>query len=175
MRYIRRYRSPLGDMLIGCDDLGLTDLCFEDDRYFRTLDVSGASEARNCAIDRTVEWLDIYFSGRDPGFTPPLHPGGSAFRRAVGRIMLEIPYGGLTTYGEIARRIAFERGTGRMSAQAVGGSVGHNPVALIIPCHRVVGAGGDLTGYGGGMERKIALLKLEGVDMSGLFLPKRVR
>ena len=175
MRYVRRYRSALGDMLIGCDEQGLTDLCFEYDRHFRSLDPRDMREEWTPVIERTAEWLDIYFSGREPEFTPPLHPGGSDFRRAVGRIMLEIPYGGLTTYGDVAARIARERGLTRMSAQAVGGAVGHNPVAIVIPCHRVVGAGGDLTGYGGGLERKIALLKLEGVDTTGLFLPKRGR
>ena len=109
----------------------------------------------------TTHWLDIYFSGEVPGFLPPLHPVGTAFRQAVWQILLEIPYGQTATYGGLAARLARERGIPRMSAQAIGGAVGHNPIALIIPCHRVVGADGSLTGYAGGLDRKRKLLELE--------------
>lgn len=137
----------------------------EQSRYF---------EEKNLAVfDQTRRWLDLYFSGREPGFTPALNPVGSAFRRAVWEILLKIPYGKTTTYGQIAREIAAARGLAKMSAQAVGGAVGHNEISIIIPCHRVIGAHGNLTGYAGGIDRKIKLLKLEGVDMQGLFTPAK--
>ena len=134
----------------------------------------GYFEERNLAVfDQTKRWLDLYFSGREPGFTPALNPAGSAFRRAVWEILLKIPYGKTTTYGQIAREIAAARGLAKMSAQAVGGAVGHNEISIIIPCHRVIGAHGNLTGYAGGIDRKIKLLKLEGIDMRGLFTPAK--
>ena len=117
-------------------------------------------------------WLDIYFSGREPDFLPPLHPLGTPFRRAVWELLLQIPYGRTVTYGELARRLAAKQGLVHMSAQAVGGAVGHNPISILIPCHRVVGSGGSLTGYAGGIDKKVRLLELEGTDMAGLFLPK---
>lgn len=133
---------------------------------------SGYFEEKNLVVfDQTRRWLDLYFSGREPGFTPALNPVGSAFRRAVWEILLKIPYGKTTTYGQIAREIAAARGLAKMSAQAVGGAVGHNEISIIIPCHRVIGAHGNLTGYAGGIDRKIKLLQLEGVDMRGLFTP----
>ena len=122
-------------------------------------------------LTEAKKWLDIYFSGEDPTFTPPLHPSGSAFRQAVWQILLQIPYGQTITYGEIARRVAEMQQLSHMSAQAVGGAVGHNKVSIIIPCHRVVGANGSLTGYAGGLDKKIALLELEHADMSRLFIP----
>ena len=133
---------------------------------------SGYFEEKNLAVfDQTKRWLDLYFSGREPGFTPALNPAGSAFRHVVWEILLKIPYGKTTTYGQIAREIAAARGLAKMSAQAVGGAVGHNEISIIIPCHRVIGAHGSLTGYAGGIDRKIKLLQLEGVDMRGLFAP----
>ncbi len=135
---------------------------------------SGYFEEKNLAVfDQTRRWLDLYFSGREPGFTPALNPVGTAFRRAVWEILLKIPYGQTMTYGQIAREIAAARGLANMSAQAVGGAVGHNEISIIIPCHRVIGAHGNLTGYAGGIDRKIKLLKLEGIDMQGLFTPAK--
>ena len=135
---------------------------------------SGYFEEKNLVVfDQTRRWLDLYFSGREPGFMPALNPVGSAFRRAVWEILLKIPYGKTTTYGQIAGEIAAARGLAKMSAQAVGGAVGHNEISIIIPCHRVIGAHGNLTGYAGGIDRKIKLLKLEGVDMRGLFTPTK--
>ena len=133
----------------------------------------GYFEEKNLAVfDQTRRWLDLYFSGREPGFTPALNPLGSAFRRAVWEILLKIPYGKTTTYGQIACEIAAARGLAKMSAQAVGGAVGHNEISIIIPCHRVVGTHGSLTGYAGGIDRKIIkLLQPGGVDMRGLFTP----
>ena len=132
----------------------------------------GYFEEKNLAVfDQTRRWLDLYFSGREPGFTPALNPVGSAFRRTVWEILLKIPYGKTTTYGQIAREIAAARGLAKMSAQAVGGAVGHNEISIIIPCHRVIGAHGNFTGYAGGIDRKIKLLQPGGVDMRGLFTP----
>ena len=119
------------------------------------------------------KWLDVYFSGEEPKFTPPLHPDGSTFRQAVWKILLQIPYGQTITYGEIARKMAEMKNVSRMSAQAVGGAVGHNEISIIIPCHRVIGTNGSLTGYAGGIDRKLSLLELEHADMSYLFVPKK--
>ena len=116
-------------------------------------------------FEQTREWLDIYFGGKNPDFLPSLSPGiRTEFCARVSEIMKEIPYGKTTTYGEIAKRIAEEKGIKRMSAQAVGGAVGLNPVCIIIPCHRVLGAKGKITGYGGGIKNKIGLLRLEGIN-----------
>ena len=157
-----RYKSPLGEILLAADDVGLTGLWFaEGQRYVGAGLSADAREQPSPYFDAAARWLDIYFSGRDPGFTPPLHLTGTAFRNRVWALLLEIPYGATTTYGEIARKIALERGDGRMSARAVGGAVARNPISLIVPCHRVLGGGGSLTGYSGGLERKQALLRLE--------------
>ena len=172
MNYISHYESPLGGITLGSDGNALTGLWFDEQKYFgdtlgrvyETKDLPAFAKAR--------EWLDIYFSGRDPGFTPPLTMLTTPFRKAVWEIMLTIPFGQTMTYGQIAQIIAKQRGLTHMSAQAVGGAVGHNSISLIIPCHRVVGANGSLTGYAGGIDKKIKLLELEGADMSGLFVPK---
>ena len=124
-------------------------------------------------FEQADQWLDIYFSGKAPEFTPPLAMKTTEFRKAVWDIMLSIPYGKTMTYGEIADRIAKQKGLQRMSAQAVGGAVGHNSISLIIPCHRVVGTNGSLTGYAGGVGKKVKLLELEGVDMDKLFVPTK--
>jgi len=163
MLYTHHYLSPLGEILLAADDVGLTGLWFAENQKHMGEGLSiNAVERPSTFFDEAVRWLDIYFSGRDPGFTPPLHLTGTPFRNRVGELLLEIPYGKTTTYGALARTIALERGTGRMSGRAVGGAVGHNPISLIVPCHRVIGSDGSLIGYGGGLERKIALLKLEG-------------
>ena len=125
-------------------------------------------------FDRTKDWLDRYFDGEKPVADElPLAPVGRKFRHEVWRILCEIPYGEVITYGDIAKKMAAKMGRTSMSGQAIGGAVGHNPVSIIIPCHRVVGANGSLTGYAGGIPAKIKLLELEGVDMSRLFVPKR--
>ena len=166
MIYTHRYSSPLGEIILAADDIGLTGLWFvENQRHMGEGLSPEAVERPSPFFDEAVRWLDIYFSGRDPGFTPPLHLTGSAFRNQVGELLLQIPYGQATTYGEIAQTIARERGVGRFSSRAVGGAVGHNPISLILPCHRVLGSNGSLTGYGGGLERKVALLKLEGIEV----------
>lgn len=120
-------------------------------------------------------WLDIYFSGREPDFMPPIHMIGSDFQLSVWKLFTQIPYGKTTTYGELAKRIITERGLPHMSAQAVGGAVGHNEISIIVPCHRVVGTGSSLTGYAGGVDRKQELLTLEETDMVGMFVPTKGR
>ena len=117
-------------------------------------------------LAQAEKWLDLYFAGRRPDFTPPLHLTGSDFRLAVWKLLLEIPYGQTTTYKELARRISEQNGGRFMSAQAAGGAVGHNPVSIIVPCHRVLGTDGSLTGYAGGIEKKRRLLELEGITFS---------
>lgn len=168
MIYTNDYESPLGNILLACDEQGLTGLWFtEGARYIGLGLKKGAVRRETACFDQAKEWLDIYFSGRDPGFFPQIHLTGSDFRNRVGEIMCEIPYGKTVTYGWIADRIAKERGLEKMSAQAVGGAVAHNPICLIVPCHRVVGANGSLTGYGGGIMRKKALLELESQGVIG--------
>lgn len=173
MQYTAQYVSPLGVVFLAADEVGLTGLWL-DERHFAAHCSAALYTLRETPVlTQTKYWLDIYFSGREPGFTPPLHLQGTPFRQAVWQLLLEIPYGSTTTYGTLAKRIAAQSGRAKMSAQAVGGAVGHNEISIIIPCHRVVGAGGNLTGYGGGMAKKIALLELEHVDMSGMFVPAK--
>ena len=162
--YTRHYRSPLGGMTMAGDGETLTGLWF-DRQNGQDRTISADYPKRNLPVfDETCRWLDVYFSGKAPDFTPALAMRTTAFRKAVWEILLKIPYGRTMTYGQIAERIAAQAGVPRMSAQAVGGAVGHNPIVLIIPCHRVIGAGGNLTGYAAGLDKKIALLRMEGAD-----------
>lgn len=156
MLFLTHYASPLGPILLAADETGLTGLWFEGQKYFPSFSGVEYQEKETPVLTETVRWLDVYFSGKDPGFLPPLHPQGSPFRQTVWDILLTIPRGQTMTYGEIARRL------GVRSAQAVGGAVGNNPISILIPCHRVVGSDGSLTGYAGGVERKARLLQLEG-------------
>ena len=173
MTYTQRYDSPLGGILLAADEIGLTGLWFDGQKCFAGNLPAEHTEQETPALAEARRWLDVYFTGKAPEFLPPLHPIGSAFRRSVWEILLQIPYGQTTTYGEIARQLVERQGLSRMSAQAVGGAVGHNEISIIIPCHRVVGTNGSLTGYGGGIDRKIKLLTLEGIDMSPFFVPKK--
>ena len=163
MVYTYKYKSPLGDILLAADEVGLTGLWFEGQKYFANTLLEDYVPQETKILTEAKKWLDVYFSGEEPKFTPPLHPDGSTFRQAVWKILLQIPYGQTITYGEIARKMAEVKNTAHMSAQAVGGAVGHNEISIIIPCHRVVGANGSLTGYAGGVDKKIALLELERV------------
>lgn len=156
MLFLTHYASPLGPILLAADETGLTGLWFEGQKYFPSFLGVDYQEKETPVLTETARWLDVYFSGKDPGFLPPLHPQGSPFRQTVWDILLTIPRGQTMTYGEIARRL------GVHSAQAVGGAVGHNPISILIPCHRVVGSDGSLTGYAGGFDRKARLLQLEG-------------
>lgn len=161
MNFTHPYSSPLGGITLVSDGISLIGLLFDGQKYFpRTLGQEH-KEASLPVFEKACLWLDLYFSGEEPGFTPPLAIKSTEFRRSVWEILRSIPYGGTMTYGEIASKIAQQRNIPRMSAQAVGGAVGHNPIALIIPCHRVIGAGGNLTGYAGGLEKKRKLLELE--------------
>lgn len=153
MDFIAHYDSPLGKLTLSGDREGLTGLYFGSAIEGEKTDLP--------VFGTTKRWLDIYFKGTSPDFTPPLNLCGSVFRKAVWEILLMIPYGKTMTYGQIAARFS-----GRMAAQAVGNAVGHNPIALIVPCHRVVGANGKLTGYAGGLDKKIRLLELEKADFS---------
>ena len=173
MIHTAHYDSPLGKILLAADEEGLTGLWFVGQKYFAYRLGAETAEGETPALAAAQHWLDTYFSGSEPDFTPPLHPIGSVFQRAVWDALLRIPYGKTTTYGALARGVAARLGRASMSAQAVGGAVGHNPVSLIIPCHRVVGADGSLTGYAGGIDKKVRLLKLEGADLTGLFVPNR--
>ena len=158
--YICHYDSPLGGITLAADGAALTGLWFDGQKHFGATLSANPIEKQHPVFQETKRWLDIYFSGRDPAFTPPLHLRATPFRRAVWEILLTIPYGRTTTYGAIAARLAGLTGE-RVSARAVGGAVGHNAISLIIPCHRVIGADGALTGYAGGTERKLYLLRVE--------------
>ncbi len=173
MRYVAACRTPLGPVLMAADGTALTGLWFEGQKYFpRGLDGAPREEALP-VFDEVRRWLELYFSGKEPGFMPPLRLTGTDFQMEVWALLRAIPYGETTTYGALARKLARARRLPRLSAQAVGGAVGRNPISILVPCHRVVGAGGSLTGYAGGMDRKAALLKLEGGLLEGLFVPGR--
>ena len=161
MTYLRKYLSPFGEILLAADEKGLSGLWFVGAKYFGKGLPKDCKEGTTEALEETVHWLDEYFEGKEPKFTPPLHPDGTAFQEAVWRLLLRIPYGETVTYGELAKQLAGEMGLAHMSAQAVGGAVGRNPISLIVPCHRVMGADGSLVGYAGGIEKKEALLRLE--------------
>lgn len=153
---LSRYESPLGSLLLAADQTGLTGLWFVGQKYFPSFSDGDFFENETPVLTEAKHWLSLYFSGKEPDFLPSLHPQGSSFRQAVWNVLLTIPRGQTMTYGEIARRLNVR------SAQAVGGAVGHNPISILIPCHRVVGSDGSLTGYAGGLARKEWLLHLEG-------------
>lgn len=155
------YSSPLGPLLLRSDAGSLSGLWFQGGTTCPQ-NASDGGWGQCPALDRTREWLDVYFSGREPGFLPPLRLAGTPFQLAVWDLLRRIPYGATVTYGELAGQVAKSRGLTRMSAQAVGGAVGRNPISILVPCHRVVGKSGALTGYAGGLEKKKALLTLEG-------------
>ncbi len=174
MQYTHHYASPLGGILLASDGKALTGLWFDGQKYFGST-LSAQHEQKMLPVfEETVRWLDIYFSGQKPNFTPSLSlQQTSSFRREVWEIMLTIPFGQTMTYKAIAAELAGKRGVEKMSAHAVGGAVSHNPISVIIPCHRVVGTNGSLTGYAGGINRKVQLLTLENADQSRLFIPKK--
>lgn len=162
-----RYASPLGGITLASDGTALSGLWFDGQKYFGGTLKGGYVEREVPVFCQVRRWLDKYFSGKAPDFLPPLAmEGASPFRKTVWGILLSIPFGSTLTYGLIAARMQSETGK-RVSAQAVGGAVGHNPISVSIPCHRVVGSDGSLTGYAGGLDKKLALLKLEGADVSG--------
>lgn len=174
MIYTSEYTSPLGALTLAGDGEALTGLWFNGQKYFGST-LPASAERRELPLFTEVKerWLTPYFAGQQPTFIPPLRYDATPFRKAVCDVMLTIPYGSTMTYGQIAAQVAAQMGRAHMSAQAVGGAVGHNPISLIIPCHRVVGTNGSLTGYAGGVVRKVQLLELEGADMTRLFVPGR--
>jgi methylated-DNA-[protein]-cysteine S-methyltransferase len=173
MYYSTTHPSPVGLITLACDGENIVGLWLEGQKYH------GDTEAmiRKSTVPvftATKKWLDNYFAGKKPAISElPLAPIGGEFRQGVWGILREIPYGEVITYGGIAKKMAVKMNKESMSSQAVGGAVGHNPISIIIPCHRVVGSNGSLTGYAGGLGTKVKLLELEGVDISSLFVPKR--
>lgn len=173
MQYTTTYNSPLGAILLAGDEAGLTGLWFAGQKFYAKNLNPRHQSGELPVFEDARRWLDIYFCGGKPDFIPALHLVGSPFQIEVWKILQTIPYGQTTTYGQIARTLAAQKGLAHMSAQAVGGAVGHNEISIIIPCHRVVGTNGSLTGYAGGLDKKIKLLELEKADMSKLFRPKK--
>lgn len=172
MRYTMTCASPLGTITLGSDGDSLTELWFEGQKY-DTRYLNEAHEENDLPVfEQTKLWLDIYFSGKSPDFTPPLRFTGSDFQNEVWNILTAIPHGQTRTYGDIAEELAQKRGCTRISPQAVGGAVGKNKISIIVPCHRVMGKSGSLTGYSGGIMKKIELLKLEGAWKENFFVPK---
>ncbi|MDR2014349.1 MAG: methylated-DNA--[protein]-cysteine S-methyltransferase [Azoarcus sp.] len=175
MYYSTTYPSPIGKCTLACDGENLVGLWLEGQKYHGA-SIPGEMVAKNDIpiFDLVTKWLDRYFAGEKPAISElSLTPIGGGFRQGVWRILCEIPYGEVVTYGSIAKRMAMKMNKESMSSQAVGGAVGHNPISIIIPCHRVVGANGSLTGYAGGVGKKVKLLELEGVGMSRLFIPTK--
>lgn len=177
MYYYTTVPSPVGEITLACDEDGsnLRGLWLEGQKYHGGTISEAMEENEHMAVfGKAKEWLDRYFACEKPLISElPLAPVGSEFRREVWKLLCEIPYGQVVSYGAIAKKMAAKLGRTSMSGQAVGGAVGHNPISIIIPCHRVVGANGSLTGYAGGIQIKIKLLELEGADMSHLFVPKK--
>ncbi len=161
MQYTTRYHTVLGEILLAADDGGLTGLWFFGQKYF-ALSLEKEHTERELPVFAEAErWLDLYFAGAEPDFSVPLHLIGTEFQRAVWEILCAIPYGHTTTYADMARQLCIKRGTERISAQAVGGAVSHNPISVLVPCHRVIMKNGNLGGYAAGAEKKAALLRLE--------------
>ena len=164
MQYQNTYHSPLGEMLLAADNSGLVGIWFQEAKHFgQGLEPEGRV-GDHPFLQEAERWLDRYFSGHEPEFQPPIHCQGSPFQQMVWGLLRQIPYGTTITYGELAARAAEQLGRPGMSAQAMGGAVARNPISVLVPCHRVVGADGSLTGYAGGLERKRQLLALEGAN-----------
>jgi methylated-DNA-[protein]-cysteine S-methyltransferase len=191
VQYVKKYRSPIGMFTLASDGDHLTGLWLKGQKYFGATptndeidkkgeigEIGGVGEVDDSAnklplFHLVEQWLDAYFQGKQPELSLPLAPKGSPFRQNVWDILCQIPYGEVITYGDIAKKMAQKLGKDTMSAQAIGGAVGHNPISIIIPCHRVVGANGSLTGYAGGIENKIKLLELEQVDLTRFSIPTK--
>lgn len=164
MNYIYKYKSPIGLLIFESDGESLAAVWIDGRKNFANKLEGVNSETDLPVFSETKRWFDLYFSGQIPTFTPLLAPQGGEFRQAVWEILSAIPYGKTISYGDIARQIAKQMGKEKMSAQAVGGAVGQNPISIIIPCHRVIGTNGNLTGYASGLDVKIKLLAIEGVE-----------
>ena len=172
MEYICKLKTKIGDITLASDGQNLTGLWLDGQKYYASTLSDEIFEKDLPIFKDTIKWLDCYFEGKEPTIKLSLNPSGSDFRKEVWNILCEIPYGEVITYGDIARKLEKKFGK-RVSAQAVGGAVSHNPISIIIPCHRVVGFNGSLTGYAGGIDKKIRLLELENVCMDGLFIPTK--
>ena len=174
MLYATTLPSPLGELTLVSTDAALVGLWLERHTFLAATSGRAVEQRPDAApLAQGLEWLAAYFAGGRPAIGDlPLAPGGTPFRKLIWQFLRDIPYGECVTYGELARKAARALGKERMSGRAVGGAVGQNPLSIIIPCHRVVGAGGKLTGYGGGIARKIRLLELEGVDRRRFSLPR---
>jgi methylated-DNA-[protein]-cysteine S-methyltransferase len=166
MEYIQMIKSPVGTLTVSSDGQNISGLWIEGQKYFAKTLGQDVLEQNIPIFENVREWLDIYFSGRAPDFVPPLMPKGSPYQKAIWDNLCKIPYGQTTSYGELAKQFELENKGRRTSARAVGSAVGHNPVSILIPCHRVIGRNGNLTGYAGGIDKKIKLLKLEGIGLS---------
>lgn len=175
MIFSTNYLSPIGLFKLASDGKFLNGLWIEGQKYFGATISEKMTEKNNILIfDQTKDWLDRYFGQKKPAVSElPLAPNGGEFRQEVWKILCQIPYGGITTYGDIAKELALKTNKPRMSAQAVGGAVGHNPISIIIPCHRVIGTNGSLTGYAGGIKKKIWLLSHEGISVESLTIPQK--
>ena len=175
MYYKTEYNSPIGKLMIASDGEKIVGLWMEGQKYFANAIKNGVIIEEDLPVfKKTKEWLDRYFEGKKPSIDElPLTPIGSPFRQKIWNMLCEIPYGKVITYGDIAKRIAKLENIESMSSQAVGGAVGHNPISIIIPCHRVVGSGGSLTGYAGGIDKKVRLLEHEGCDMNKFKIPTK--
>ncbi len=176
MFYSANFESPVGVITLACsgDGKSLTGLWTQGQKYHGDTIHEGMVPNDGVPLFDTVKrWLQRYFAGEKPAISAlPLAPVGGEFRQGVWSILREIPYGEVMTYGGVAKKLAEKMGKASMSSQAVGGAVGHNPISIIIPCHRVVGSNGSLTGYAGGLQMKLRLLELEGADTTGLFVPR---
>ncbi|OCL21557.1 methylated-DNA--[protein]-cysteine S-methyltransferase [Gilliamella sp. wkB171] len=175
MFYLSQYQSPMGLITLASQQNKLVGVWIEGQKYFGTILKAEKQYHANLPIfNQTKKWLDDYFEGRKPNIKQlELAPHGTPFQHLVWQILCQIPYGQVITYGNIAKQIALQTNKASMSSQAVGGAVGHNPISIIIPCHRVVGANGNLTGYAGGIDKKIKLLEIEGLDMTQFFNPNK--
>ena len=174
MTFTQRYNSPMGGILLAADEIGLTGVWFDGQKYFARGLPKERTDRNTPVLSAAKCWLDVYFTGREPDFMPPLNPIGSEFQRAVWELLLQIPYGQTTTYGALAQELAKRQELAHMSAQAVGGAVGRNKISILIPCHRVIAADGTLGGYSSGVERKRFLLRLEGLSIPESKPPRRV-
>ncbi len=175
MIYLTEYPSPVGKLTIASNGKSITGLWIEGQKYFAdTLTETPVMKNDLQIFFKAKSWLNGYFSGERPSpYELPLSPYGSEFRKTVWQYLCEIPYGETTTYGAISKKIASKQGRPSVSAQAVGGAIGHNPISIIIPCHRVIGAKGNLTGYAGGIDKKLMLLQIEGINTDSFFYNKK--
>ena len=174
--FYNTYISSLGTITLASDGSGLTGLWIEGQKYHGAATDTNSSDNNSSLpiFTEAKDWLNAYFAGQRPSISfLQLSPAGSAFRQAVWHALCDIPYGKTTTYKAVTQKLAEISGGGKGAFQAVGGAIAHNPISIIIPCHRVVGSDGSLTGYAGGIHTKVKLLKLEGADMSRLFVPNK--